>query len=115
MDFEHYVSQVRGLRRYAGVPEIPSDPYDIPVSLAKRLLGFDRSISFTPVLRREYLATVKLSREHGPCCCHCWRWTMFKGQAKFLLTTAHFSPREVAGVWNLEDGCGGPAESNSSS
>src|SRR5439155_11833740 len=32
MDFQHYVSQVRGLARYRALSEVPADPYDIPVS-----------------------------------------------------------------------------------
>lgn len=115
MDFARYADQVRGLRAYAGVAAVPTDPYDIPVTLAKTLLSYDRDINLTPVQQQTYDDAVKASNELGPCCCHCWRWTVFEGQAKFLLTEMHFTPRQIAAVWNLEDGCGGPAESTAPS
>jgi hypothetical protein len=113
MDLEHYVAQVRGLRRYVAVPEIPTDPYDIPVSLAKRLLGFDTDIRLSAATRHEYRDAARLSHEHGPCCCPCWRWDTFRGLAKFLLTRLHYDGRQVAQVWDLEDGCGGALSSSS--
>ena len=35
MDFHKYQEQVEGLKKYADIPQIPADPYDVPVSLAK--------------------------------------------------------------------------------
>lgn len=115
MDFAHYVAQVRGLRSYAGVAAIPTDPYDIPVSLAKTLLSYERQINLTTRQQRKYDEALKLSGEHGPCCCHCWRWDVFEGQAKLLLAKLHFTPRQTASVWELEDGCGGPGGTINSS
>ena len=43
MVYREYVRQIHGLKRYAAVPEIPSDPYDIAVNLAAQLVGYDRS------------------------------------------------------------------------
>src|SRR3989344_1248856 len=37
MDLHRYTEQVEGLKKYKDVKEIPPDPYDIDVSLAKRL------------------------------------------------------------------------------
>ena len=107
MVFDRYVQQVTGLRAYAAVDEIPADPYDIPVSLAKRLTGYGNSITLTPAQQAVYVQAVKLSDEHGPCCCHCWRWYAFQGQAKALITRQHYAAAQIATVWNLEDGCGG--------
>lgn len=81
MVFERYVEQVTGLRRYARVPEVPADPYDVPVALAKRLLAYQRAITLTPPQRAVYDRAVRLSQEGGPCCCRCWRWHAFEGQA----------------------------------
>src|SRR5438445_12234571 len=47
MALGHYMRQVRALTAFRRVPEIPRDPYDIAVSQAKRLLGYDRSITLT--------------------------------------------------------------------
>jgi len=48
MDPAAYRSQVQGLRADVSVSAIPRDPYDIPVSLAKRLLAFDRTVRLSP-------------------------------------------------------------------
>lgn len=66
-----YVEQVTGLRQYARVPEVPADPYDVPIALAKRLLAYQRTITLTPPQRAVYDRAVKLSQEGGPCCCRC--------------------------------------------
>ncbi len=107
MDRRRYVEQVRELRRFSGVSAIPPDPYDVSVRLAQTLVRYDRDIVLSPQGQREYDEAMRLSHEHGPCCCHCWRWTAFEGQAKFLLTRLDYSPQLVAQVWGLEDGCGG--------
>ena len=107
MDLQRYSEQIRGLRTYAGVPEIPADPYDISVTLAKQLISFDRAIELNRAQQATYDEAVRLSHEHGPCCCHCWRWTAFAGQAKQLIARRHDDAATVARAWNLEDGCGG--------
>ncbi len=107
MDLHKYTEQIAGLRRYAHVPEVPSDPYDIPVSLAKRLLGYQKSIELTTAQQATYDRAMKLSEEGGPCCCRCWRWTTFEGQAKFLIARRELDGEAIAEIWNLEDGCGG--------
>lgn len=107
MDLHRYREQVAGLRRYADVPEIPRDPYDIPVTLAKRLTSYDESIDLSNAQQAIYDRAMKLSDEGGPCCCRCWRWTAFGGQAKYLITRRGYSAEQVAEVWELEDGCGG--------
>ncbi len=107
MDFGHYVDQVRGLVRYRALAQVPVDPYDIPVSQARQLIGYARSISLTPGQQTIYKQAKTLSREHGPCCCHCWRWTAFEGQANYLITRLRYSAARIANVWDLENGCGG--------
>ncbi len=109
MDYRSYVNQVRELnRRYAMVDVIPKDPYDIPVSLAKRLIGY-QSIKLTPAQRRTYDQAKPLSATKGPCCCPCWRWTAFGGQANYLITRRHYTAQQIADVWSAEEGCGGPS------
>lgn len=110
MEYRSYVNQVHHLRRYAAVDVIPADPYDIPVSLAKQLIGYD-SIELTPGQKRIYDSAKPLSATKGPCCCPCWRWTAFSGQAKYLITRRSYSAKQIADVWTLEEGCGGPSHS----
>ena len=107
MKFSHYTEQLSGLAQYASVKEIPQNPYDVSVRLAKRLTSYSDRIKLTPHQQTTYDQAVKLADEHGPCCCHCWRWTAFEGQAKYLITRRQFDANQIAYTWGLEDGCGG--------
>ena len=107
MDRAAYADQRRGLVAYRPEAVIPQDPYDIPVALARKLVGY-RSIRLTAAQRASYDEAIVLAHEHGPCCCHCWRWDAFEGQADYLITERNFTGAQVAEVWDLEDGCGGP-------
>lgn len=108
MEFHRYIEQGSGLRQYGRVELVPRDPYDIPVALAKRLLGYQKTISLTPGQQETYDRAVRLSHDGGPCCCRCWRWSAFEGQAKFLIARRGYDSKRVAEIWDLEDGCGGP-------
>lgn len=107
MDFHRYQEQVEGLRKYADIPQIPNDPYDVPVKLAKQLFEYQQTIQLTPEQRAVYDQAMQISAEGGPCCCRCWRWFAFEGQAKYLITELDWSAQQVAELWELEDGCGG--------
>jgi hypothetical protein len=106
MGYQEYRKQLRGLERYRAVGEIPKDPYDVPVSLAKRLIGYRDALTLNARRQAVYDRAVELAKEHGPCCCHCWRWDAFEGQAKFLISQRAYTSRQIAEVWDLEDGCG---------
>jgi hypothetical protein len=93
MDLAAYKSQVQGLRAYAGVPQIPRDPYDVPVSLVKRLLADDRAIRLGPAQAQIYSHAMHMSRLKGPCCCHCWRWYAFRGLGKYLIADLRWRQR----------------------
>lgn len=107
MVFSHYAQQVRSLADYRTVPQIPRDPYDIPVTQAKQLLSYKREITLTAAEQALYRKAMGLAREHGPCCCHCWRWSAFEGQARYLISRRSYEPRQIATLWDIEDGCGG--------
>lgn len=109
MDMAAYEHQLRELDRYREEEAIPRDPYDISVALAKRLLTY-RQIALTRQQEAAYARAKRLSDLGGPCCCPCWRWQAFKGQAQFLLARRDWSAGEVAALWDAEEGCGGPAE-----
>lgn len=108
MDRARYAQQVRDLRPYRRSGLVPSDPYDVSVGLAKHLLRL-RKIKLSPQGRASYRRATKASSLGGPCCCPCWRWQAFKGQAKFLIARRHYSAARVGALWKLEEGCGGPA------
>lgn len=107
MDFHRYTEQIKGLEQYSNVDVIPSDPYDVEVSLAKRLVSYAKTIQLDTQQQKVYDDAMKMSSEGGPCCCKCWRWTAFEGQAKYLITKYNFNEKQIAQVWDLEDGCGG--------
>ena len=107
MEIKQYQKQVEELKKYSNISQIPEDPYDIPVSLAKELFEYQKNISLTEAQQRIYDEAMKMSHEGGPCCCRCWRWTAFEGQAKYLITKHNFSAEQIAELWDMEDGCGG--------
>lgn len=107
MDFHRYSEQVDGLKKYSDIDKIPSDPYDIPVLLAKELLGYQKNIKLTEEQQAIYDEAMKMSHEKGPCCCKCWRWDAFEGLAKYLIAEHNFNAQQIAEVWDLADGCGG--------
>jgi hypothetical protein len=106
MNFTSYVEQVGGLRNYSNISQIPQDPYNISVSLAKALLSYQNT-TLTGAQQETYNEAVNTSTEHGPCCCGCWRWYAFEGLAKYLIVNYNFNASQIANIWDLEDGCGG--------
>lgn len=109
MEEAHYEQQLEGLRRYRPSSVVPRDPYDVTAAMAKRLLRY-RQISLDQRQRTAYGRAIELSELGGPCCCPCWRWQAFKGQARFLLARRDWSAAEVAELWEIEEGCGGGGE-----
>ena len=110
MDMAKYTAQVQGLQRYATIDAVPVDPYDIPVPLAKRLLGYEHSIRLTPREQATFRRAMHMTADKGPCCCHCWRWHTTTGLAKYLIVEQRFAARDIAHVVDLVNGCGGPPD-----
>lgn len=107
MDFHRYSEQIEGLKNYKKYSKIPKDPYDVPVSLAKELLEYQKIIILTSEQQLIYDEAVKSSHEGGPCCCKCWHWYAYEGLAKYLIVEEGFSAEQIAELWNLSDACGG--------
>lgn len=107
MDEARYRRQVAALRRYRAAKLIPSDPYDVSVALAKRLLRLRSAIQLGPAEQDTYRRALAMSPEHGPCCCHCWRWEAFGGLGKYLVGKRHWPAQRLAGLIADLDGCGG--------
>ena len=106
MNFERYSEQVAGLKKFKDIPEIPPDPYDLDASLAQKLKSY-YDLSLTPAEQQTYDYAMEHSQEKGPCCCKCWRWYVYGGLGKLLITKYHFTGPQITDVWNLSDGCGG--------
>jgi hypothetical protein len=109
MDMHRYTEQVTGLQKYKNIAEIPSDPYDIDASLAKKLKAY-YDVQLTPDEQKSYDYAMANSMEKGPCCCKCWRWYVYGGLGKLLIQKYHFTGEQVTEIWNLSDGCGGPGD-----
>lgn len=109
MDMHRYEEQVTGLQKYKDIPEIPSDPYDIDASLAKKLKTY-YDVELTPEQQLAYDYAMANSMEKGPCCCKCWRWYVYGGLGKLLIQKYNFTGEQVTEIWNLSDGCGGPGD-----
>lgn len=109
MSMHRYQEQVEGLIKYKDISEIPPDPYDIEVGLAKKLLSY-YDMELTPDQQKEYDYAMQNSNEKGPCCCKCWRWYVYGGLGKLLIQQYGFTGDQVTEVWNLSDGCGGEGD-----
>ena len=109
MDLHRYSEQIEGLKKYSNIKEIPPDPYDIEVQLAKKLISYyDESLTASE--QKEYDFAMQNSMEKGPCCCKCWRWYVYGGLAKVLIQKYNFTGEQITEVWNLSDGCGGKGD-----
>ncbi|MBI3485484.1 hypothetical protein HY025_00910 [Candidatus Daviesbacteria bacterium] len=107
MIFSRYKEQVQGLRKYQDIPQIPSDPYDIPASLAKELLNYDNTLTLTQDEQKVLDDALPKTNEKGYCCCRCWRWYVYEGLSKYLVKSYHFTSNQIVDLLNNSDGCGG--------
>ena len=109
MSFHRYSEQLEGLKNYNQIAEIPSNPYDVPAAIAKKLLTY-YDLDLTAEEKEVYDYAMQNSDEKGPCCCACWRWHVYGGVAKLLIRDHGFTGQQVAEVWDLSDGCGGEGD-----
>jgi len=106
MALHRYSEQIEGLKQYADISIIPSDPYDIDAGLAQKLLA-SYDLPLTAGEQRAYDYAMQHSEEKGPCCCQCWRWHVLGGLGKLLVHEHGFTGEQLTKVWNLSNGCGG--------
>jgi hypothetical protein len=108
MDGPRYLQQIKGIRKYADLSEVPPDPYDIPAGMAQKLMpAYDVTLSATE--QAAYNFAMANSDMRGPCCCQCWRWRVYGGLGKHLIHERGFSGQQLVDLWNIAQGCGGPA------
>jgi hypothetical protein len=89
MDAHRYVEQVKALEKYRRTAEIPPDPYDIAAGHAAKLMT-QYELPLSPARQATYEYAMEHSNERGPCCCQCWRWHVYGGLAKQLITAHGF-------------------------
>lgn len=109
MDRHRYGEQIEALKKYAAIPEIPPDPYDIAAGAAQKAMRY-YDLALSPDEQRAYRYAMDNSDERGPCCCRCWRWRVYGGLGKFLIREHRFTGEQLVDVWNLSSGCGGGDE-----
>lgn len=107
MNLHRYAEQIEALKEYSKYKKIPSDPYDVPVSLAQELLDYQKEIILSSEQQAIYNEATELSHEGGPCCCKCWHWYAYEGLAKYLIVEENFTAEQIAEVWDISDACGG--------
>ena len=109
MSMHRYQEQVEGLKKYNQISEIPPDPYAVDAGLAKRLWGY-YDLELPAEKQAAYDYAMENSHEKGPCCCKCWRWFVYGGLGKYLISERGFTGEQLTELWNLSDGCGGDEE-----
>jgi hypothetical protein len=108
MDGARYLTQIKGIRKYADLSEVPPDPYDIPAGMAQKLMPYyDLTLNGTEQAAYDFAMTNSDMR--GPCCCQCWRWKVYGGLGKHLIKDRQFTGQQLVDLWNIAQGCGGPA------
>jgi|SRR5581483_7436209 len=108
MDSARYITQIKGIRKYADIAEIPPDPYDILAGMAQKLMPYyDLALNSTE--QAAYDFAMANSDMRGPCCCQCWRWRVYGGLGKHLIHDRQFTGQQLVDLWNIAQGCGGPA------
>ena len=101
-----YNKQLEGLKQFSNIPDIPQNPYIIPVSYAKKMMMYDQETVLTSDQKSTLGKATKLSKEGGPCCCKCWHWYFNEGIAKKLIIKHNFSAQQVANFYDLSGICG---------
>jgi hypothetical protein len=110
MAYADYAKQIPAIasynRNHHTSNVLASDPYNMSVAFVQHLNAFNDQILLTNAQMRVYDAAWQYAGDKAPCCCHCYRWTAFEGQAKYLIARRRYTAREVGEVWTLDDGCG---------
>jgi hypothetical protein len=109
MDETRYRQQLDGLKKYSDIAEVPPDPYDIPATLAHKLMS-DYSLDLNKEEQAAYDYAMEHSDMQGPCCCKCWRWKVYGGLGKYLIRVRQYSGQQLVDLWNVGQGCGGATD-----
>lgn len=101
-----YDAKLKGLQQFSHIPDVPRNPFNISVGLAKKTLNYDLSAVLTPEQQSILSQAAKMSNEGGPCCCKCWHWYFNEGIAKKLVKEYNFSAQQISSFYDLSDTCG---------
>lgn len=108
-----YEEQLETLQKYNRIPQIPKDPYNMPVKLVKKLIEYDNDIKLNAEQQKIFDKASEMSNEKGPCCCKCWKWYAYSGLAKYLIVEHNFNAEQITEVFDISDSCGEHGEHHS--
>src|SRR5207253_10061758 len=66
----------------------PPHPHSFPTRRSS-----DLQITLTAAEQAVYQKAMRLADEHGPCCCHCWRWSASSGSSRSEEHTSELQSR----------------------
>ncbi len=104
-DTKDYHEQLKKLKKYSNIPDIPFNPYKTPVELAKKWIDYDKNTVLPKNKQTVYDEALKISKE-GPCCCKCWHYFVNEGIAKKMINDFNWNSKQVADFWEVSDICG---------
>ena len=100
MDEARYFQQIKGIRKYADISEVPPDPYDIPAGMAQKLMPYYN----LRLNRTEKIAYDGAFRPAGSMLLQ-----VLAVAGKFLIHEHQFTGQQLVDLWNIAQGCGGPS------
>ncbi len=107
---ESYNLQLEALSNFikdnGNIELIPKDPYDVPVSHAKKLIQLDKDIVLSADQQQIYDEAMQMSHHGGPCCCKCWKWYVMSGLGKKLIVDYGWNAAKLAELWDTSSSCG---------
>ncbi len=102
-----YYAQIGELQKYSYIPDVPLDPYNVSISIARKRIAYDYATVLTEEQQKVLNAAASMSDEGGPCCCRCWHWYVNEGIAKYMIIYYNFDAKQVAEFYDSSDICGG--------
>jgi len=106
MDVNKYYMQIEGLKKYSYIPDIPLDPYNVSIEIAKKWIDYDYNTVLNEQQQKILDEAAYVSEEGGPCCCRCWHWYVNEGIAKYVIINYDFTAKQIAEYYDLSDICG---------
>ncbi len=105
MNTDDYHANLNKLQAFKDMPNIPLDPMNTPIAMAKYWIDYNNATKLTPAQQKVYDDAYAISKEK-PCCCKCWHYFVNEGIAKKMISDGKWSAERVAAYWDASDICG---------
>ncbi len=103
-DLTEYNAELKNLQQYKAIPDVPMNPYKMPIPLAQKWIAYDSSTTLAPSEQATMDQAMKLSKE-GPCCCKCWHYYVNEGIAKKMIRDYGYTAAQIAAYWDTSSIC----------